>query len=80
MLRYFIQYLKIRGITTGPMPCGSDSETQDDRFPLPQTREMQMPAMGLRQMPVTTVSQGPAIGLRQVPAPAANQGPSRGES
>jgi hypothetical protein len=36
---------------TGPMPCRSDSETHDDRFPLPQTGEMQMPAVGLGQMP-----------------------------
>jgi hypothetical protein len=25
---------------TPPTPCGSDSETQDDRFPLPQTGEI----------------------------------------
>jgi hypothetical protein len=27
---------------TGPTPCESDSETQDDRFPQTQTGEMQM--------------------------------------
>jgi hypothetical protein len=32
----------------GPTPCGPDSETQDDRFPLSQPREIQMPAAGLR--------------------------------
>jgi hypothetical protein len=44
----------------GPMPCGPDSETQDDRFPLSQPREIQMPAAGLRQMPAPADSQGPA--------------------
>jgi hypothetical protein len=32
-------------------PCNPDSETQDDRFLLSQTGEMQMPAVGLGQMP-----------------------------
>jgi len=32
---------------TGPTPCGSDSETHDDRFPLPQLGERQMPATGV---------------------------------
>jgi hypothetical protein len=58
--------------STGPMPCGSDSETQDDRFPLPQTGEMQMPAMGLGQSQI--------MGLRQMPASAASQGLGPGES
>jgi hypothetical protein len=44
----------------GPMPCGPDSETQDDRFPPSQPREIQMPAAGLRQMPAPADSQGPA--------------------
>jgi hypothetical protein len=57
---------------TGPTPCESDSETQDDRFLLPQTREMQMPAMGLRQMSAPAAMQGPAMGLRQMPASAAS--------
>jgi hypothetical protein len=34
-----------------PMPCGSDSETQDDSFLLPQPTERQMPALVERQMP-----------------------------
>jgi len=54
---------------TRPTPCGSDSETQDDRFPLTQTGEIQMQGMGLRQMLTSAASQGPAIGLRQLPAP-----------
>jgi hypothetical protein len=62
---------------TGPMPCGTDSETHDDRFPLPQTEEMQMPAVGLGQMPAQTVIQGQIMGLRQMPALAASQGLER---
>jgi hypothetical protein len=65
---------------TGPMPCGSDSETQDDRFPLPQTGEMQMPAVGLGQMPAQAMMQGQIMGLRQRPASAASQGLGHGES
>jgi hypothetical protein len=61
---------------TGPTPFGSNSETQDDRFPLTQTGEMQMQGMGLRQMPAPTASQGLAMGLRQLPAPAGSQGPT----
>jgi hypothetical protein len=52
---------------TGPTPCGPNSETQDDRFPLSQPREMQMPATGLRQMPALAERQGPAPGESQVP-------------
>jgi hypothetical protein len=33
----------------GPTPCGSDSETQDDRFSLPQPKERQM-STRVRQM------------------------------
>jgi len=33
---------------TGPTPCGFDSETQDDRFSLPQPGERQMSATGVR--------------------------------
>jgi hypothetical protein len=47
---------------TPPRPCRSDSETQDDRFPLSQPREMQMPATGLRQMPAPTKRHGPVPG------------------
>jgi hypothetical protein len=65
---------------TRPMPRRSDSETHDDRFLLPQTGEMQMQAIGLRQMPAPAVMQGPAMGLRHVPASAASQGPAPGES
>jgi hypothetical protein len=43
---------------TGPMPCGSDSETQDDKFPLPLTGETQMLAVGLGQMPAQAAMQG----------------------
>jgi hypothetical protein len=65
---------------TGPMPCGSHSETQDDRFPLPQTGEMQMPAVGLGQMPAQAAMQGQIMGLRQMPTSAASQGLGPGES
>jgi hypothetical protein len=58
---------------TGPAPCEFDSETQDDRFPLPHTRERQMQGMGLRQMPTPAASQGPAMRLRQLPTPAGSQ-------
>jgi hypothetical protein len=49
----------------GPTPYGSDSETQDDRFPLPQLGERQMPAMGMRQMQTSGESQGSAPGGSQ---------------
>jgi len=62
---------------TGPMPCGSDSETQDDRFPLPQTGEMQMSAVGLGQMPAQAATQGQIMGLRQRLASVASQGLER---
>jgi hypothetical protein len=63
-----------------PMPCGSDSETQDDRFPLLQTGEMQMSAVGLGQMPAQAAMQGQIMGLRQMPASTASQGLGPGES
>jgi hypothetical protein len=75
---------------TGPMPCGYNSETQDDRFPLLQTGEMQMSAVGLGQMPALVAMQGqmPALAtmqgqimrLRQMPASAVSQGLGPGES
>jgi hypothetical protein len=34
-----------------PMACNPDSETHDDRFPLSQTGEMQIPAVGLGHVP-----------------------------
>jgi hypothetical protein len=65
---------------TGPMPCGHDSETQDDRFPLSQPGEMQMPATGLRQMPAPAESQGQVPGERQVPVYGESQVPLSGGS
>jgi hypothetical protein len=57
---------------TGPTPCGPDSETQDDRFPLSQPGEMQMPAPAERQ--------GPAPGESQVPLSGESQMLDMGES
>jgi hypothetical protein len=65
---------------TGPTPCGSDSETLDDRFPLLHTRAMQMPDVGLRRMPAPAAMQGQIMGLRQTPALAASQGLGSRES
>jgi hypothetical protein len=65
---------------TAPPPCNPDSETQDDRFLLSQTGEMQMPAMGLGQTPAQAAMQRQMMGLRQMPASAAGQGPGPGES
>jgi hypothetical protein len=65
---------------TRPAPCGFDSETQDDRFPLPQTAEIQMPATGLRQMLASGASQGPGPGESQVPLSGESQVPISGES
>jgi hypothetical protein len=65
---------------TTPMTCKPDSETQDDRFPLSQTEEMQMPTVGLGQMPAQAAMQGQIMGLRQMPASAASQGPRPEES
>jgi hypothetical protein len=41
-----------------PSTCNPDSETQDDRFPLSQTGEMQMPAVGFGQIPAQAAMQG----------------------
>jgi hypothetical protein len=50
---------------TGPRLCGSDSETQDDRFPLPQLGEIQMPAEGMGLLLT------PAVAKRQARGPGA---------
>jgi hypothetical protein len=63
-----------------PTPCGSDSETQDDRFLLSQPRERQMPATGVRQMPEPGRSQMPALGESQGPATVESQALISGES
>jgi len=65
---------------TPPTPCNPDSETQDDRVLLSQTGEMQMPDVGLGQIPANLAMQGQIMGLRQMPASAASQGPGPGES
>lgn len=65
---------------TGPTLCGSDSETQDDRFPLLQPGERQMPGMGLRQMPATGESRGPVPEGSQAPISRESQVPLAGES
>jgi hypothetical protein len=63
-----------------PMMCNPDSETQDSRFPLSQTGEMQMPAVGLGQIPAQRAMQGQILGARQMPASGASQGPGHVES
>jgi hypothetical protein len=73
---------------SGPASCESDSETQDDRFPLPQPkvrqmpapRESQMPAPGESQMPAPGESQAPISGESQVPLSRESQEPDLGES
>jgi len=65
---------------TGPMACGSDSETQDDRFPLPQTGEMQMPASAVCQGPAPGESQVPLTGESHVPLSGESQVPLSGEN
>ncbi|XP_062171470.1 uncharacterized protein LOC133877245 isoform X2 [Alnus glutinosa] len=60
---------------SGPMTCNPDSETQDVGFPLSQTGEMQMPAMGLGQIPAQAAMPGQILGPRQMPASGASQGP-----
>jgi hypothetical protein len=62
------------------MTCNPDSETQDGRFPLSQTREMQMPAVGLGQIPAQAAMHGQILGARQMPASGASQGPGHVES
>jgi hypothetical protein len=63
-----------------PAPCGSNSETQDDRFPLLQPGERQMPATGVRQMPAPGRSQMPTLGESQAPISRESQVPLYGES
>jgi hypothetical protein len=58
----------------------SGPETHDGRFPLSQTGEMQMPAVGLGQIPVQAAMQGQILGERQMPASGASQGPGLVES
>jgi hypothetical protein len=60
--------------------CNPDSETQDGRFPLSQTGEMQMPAVGLGQIPAQAAMQGQILGARHIPASGASQGPGHVES
>jgi hypothetical protein len=52
---------------SGPTPCGSDSETQDDRFSLPQSRERQMLAIRMRHMTALGESQAPISGESRAP-------------
>jgi hypothetical protein len=63
-----------------PMTCNPDSETKDGRFPLSQTGEMQMSAVGLGQIPAQAAMQGQIMGPRQMPASGASQGPGHVES
>jgi hypothetical protein len=67
---------------TGPRLCGSDSETQDDRFPMPQSGEMQMPVAGLGPLLALAVAErhGPGPGESQVPVSRESQVPVYGES
>jgi hypothetical protein len=63
-----------------PSTCNPDSETQDSRFPLSQTEEMQMPAVGLGQIPAQAAMHGQILGARQMPASGVSQGPGHVES
>jgi hypothetical protein len=45
-----------------PSTCNPDSETQDGRFPLSQTGEMQMPTVGFGQIPAQATMQGQILG------------------
>jgi hypothetical protein len=63
-----------------PMTCNPDSETQDGRFPLSQTGEMQMPVVGLGQILAQAAMQGQIMGARQMPASGASQGSGHVES
>jgi hypothetical protein len=67
---------------TGPRLCGSDSETQDDRFPLPQSGEMQMPVAGLGPFLAPAVADRHGTGPMesQVPVSRESQVPVYGES
>jgi hypothetical protein len=63
-----------------PVPCGFDSETHDDRFPLPQLGERQMPATKVRQMSAPGWNQMLAPGENQGQAPEESQAPISRES
>jgi hypothetical protein len=63
-----------------PMACNPNNETQDERFPLSQTGEMQIPAVGLGHVPAQAAMQGQIMGFRQMPALTTSQGPGPGES
>jgi hypothetical protein len=73
---------------TPTMPVNPDSETQDDRFPLPQRGGMPMPGMRSGQLSAQAGGQGPAhgesqmhvYGQSQLPLPGESQGPDVGES
>jgi hypothetical protein len=47
-----------------PMACNLDSETQDERFHLSQTGEMQILAVGLGHVPAQAAMQGQIMGFR----------------
>lgn len=64
----------------GPTPCGSDIETQDDRFPLPQPGERQMSVTGVRQMLALGESQGLEPGGSHAPISGETQVPLAGQS
>jgi hypothetical protein len=63
-----------------PMACNPDSETQDERFDLSQTWEIQIPAVGLGHVSAQAAIQGQIMGFRQMPASTASQGLGPGES
>jgi hypothetical protein len=65
---------------TPPMSCNPDNKIQDDRFPLSQLGEMQMPATVLRQMPAPAERQGPVPRESQVPVYGESQVLLSGES
>jgi hypothetical protein len=65
---------------TGPTPCGPDSETQDDRFPLSQPGEMQMLAPAESQGLAPRESQVLVYGGSQVQLSGESQVPDMGES
>lgn len=63
-----------------PTPCNPDSERQDERFPVAQPWEMQIPAVGLGHVPAQVAVQGHMMGLRQSPLSGGSQVPLAGES
>jgi hypothetical protein len=73
-------YASYSPFTCSVPTCNPDSETQDCRLPLSQTGEMQMPAVGLGQIPAQAAMQGQILGPRQMPASGASQGPGHVES